>query len=173
MSTSAPIIEGMREVKSHAQALSGQLALPPQADRKKHAFKWVKEGLQVEGAQQNQIIKGDRIVEVDGWVCWKTPQGQLCKRVLESGRYVLMCRPRALQDAVNALCGNVSRERIVKEHSGTERDDPQGKDAPSSGMLPTAVLDRLDPNPTEAEKLKLHFNQIKPATASGSGKKSK
>jgi hypothetical protein len=165
-----PIVEGMREVKQHAQAMSGQLALPQTADKKKYAFKWAKEGLEVEGAQQPQTIRGDKIVQVDGWVVWKD-KGQMCRRVLGSGRYVLLCRPRGLQDAVNAQCGNVSRERIIKEHSGTQRAAPEGEATPGSGMLPSGVLEKLDPTPQDAEKLRLHFNQIKPATGTGSKSK--
>lgn len=165
---SAVLIEGMRETTSHAKALGGKLALPAWANRIKYAFKWAKEGLDVEAARQPQQITGSKY-EVDGWEICKNA-GQMCRRVLQDGRYILLCRPRGLQDAVNAECGNVSRSRILQEHSGKSRALPANEESPSSGMIPDEVLERLDPTPGEAEKLKLPFNQIKPASSSGTTK---
>lgn len=159
------LIEGMREVKDYAKANGGQLVLPPQFDRRKYAAKWAKEGLEAESAQQEQPI-GNRIL-VSGWTIWKVA-GQVCRRVLGSGRFLLMCRPRLLQDAVNAECGNLSRERIIGEHKGANRDTPEGESLPT-GMLTSAQLNALEPNPEAAQELKMPFNKI-PAAPSASTK---
>lgn len=162
------LIEGMREVKDFAKANGGQLSLPKQFDRTKFAAKWAKEGLEAESQQQEQPV-GNKIM-VSGWAVWKHA-GKLCRRILGSGRYILMCRPRLLQNAVNAVCGNLSRERIIGEHKGTQRDG-ENESLPANGMLTLEQLNRLEPNPAEAQELKLPFNLI-PAAPSARNKNKK
>lgn len=163
------LIEGMREVKDYAKANGGLLTLPQQFDRKKFAAKWCKEGLEAESQQQEQPI-GNKLL-VMGWAIWKSA-GQVCRRILGNGRYILMCRPRFLQDAVNAECGNLSRERIIGEHKGANRDTPEGESLPT-GMLTTAQLNALEPNPEAAQELKLPFNKIPAAPAAKSKTKTR
>lgn len=167
-----PIMEGLSRTREAARQIKGQLQPPPQFDAKKLAGKWVKSGPAVQQAKQSQFLEGG--YKVAGWEVWKH-KGKPVKRALSNGVYVLMFRPRKLQEAVAAINGNASRAKIIRQHKGETlhpHDAKEGIDAPpDSGMLLPPVLDLLEnpaalsrrqvPVSAEDEQL-LKFNQIKP-----------
>lgn len=171
MTATIPLIDGIRDNTEHAKANSGQLQLPPTFDKKKYAAKWVEEGVHVEQATQPQILTPSRVA--DGWQVWKHA-GKTCRRALGKARYVLMFRPKALQVAINAIFGNLSREKIVQEHSGQTRQKPEDENFSDAGMLSSAILDKIENPNGQVESLALQFNQIQPLSeASAARAKSK
>lgn len=99
----------------------GPLNLPVSFDRKKYAAKWVKEGPAVSAAAEREWIPGTDIT-ADGWQVWRDgdtiADGKPCKVPLQSGVHVLLCRSRVVQDGVNAVCGNIGKERLKQERAG-------------------------------------------------------
>lgn len=103
--------------------LGGPLALPQGFDTKAHAAGWFKEGPSAEAATQRQFLTGTQRVTADGYVVWKDSpgdptKGKPYKVTLQSGVYVLMYRPRDIQNAVNAIFGNVGKEMLAQERRG-------------------------------------------------------
>lgn len=122
---------------------AGYFNLPPEFDQKKFVSQWSKKGSEVEQAQQVQPIMGTNY-GADGWTVWKYPQGheqagRLKEVVLKSGTYVLMFRPRPLQEAVNAICGNVSKRHLLSEQRG---ETLAGKPIPDPGILTDEQIKR-------------------------------
>lgn len=115
----------------------GPLNLPSTFDRNRFAAKWVKEGQQVAAASVRESIPGTKIT-ADGWTVWKDEDDKPCKVPLQNGNYVLLFRDKAVQDGVNAICGNVGKQRMLAEHRGE-----------TTGGLPTN-----DPGLLSDEKLK-------------------
>lgn len=113
----------------------GPLNLPASFDRKAYAAKWVKEGPAVAAAAEREYIIGTQYT-ADGWLVWrdgKTPaDGKPHTVHLQSGRHVLLFRDRTVQDAVNAICGNVGKARLSQERSGQTIG---GQEPSDSGML--------------------------------------
>lgn len=109
----------------------GPLNLPPDFDRKKYAAKWVKEGPAVAAAAERQWIPGTQAT-ADGWEVWRNAENKPHKVALQVGTHVLLCRPRAVQDAVNAICGNVGKSRLSQERKG---ETVAGKPPEDPGML--------------------------------------
>lgn len=95
----------------------GPLNLPPSFNRKKHAAKWVKEGPAVRAAAEREYLHGTNLT-ADGWEVWKDEEGKPHKVALQSGTHVLLCRSREVQDGVNAICGNVGKQRLSQERTG-------------------------------------------------------
>lgn len=96
----------------------GPLTLPDEFDETKFAAKWVKKGPAVQSAAVREHIPGTRIT-ADGWLVWKANAGGKPHTVmLNSGEHILLCRPREIQTAVNAICGNVGKERMMDERIG-------------------------------------------------------
>lgn len=109
------------EFLSREQAItdSGLFNLPPTFDTKRWAAQWTEER-SVEAMKMRQPILGAG-ASADGWEVWKPEgaKGQPIKVTSVNGRtYVLMCRPRHVQDQVNALYGNLSKKFINKEIKG-------------------------------------------------------
>ena len=113
--------------------------LPAEFDRKKLAAKWVKAGNAVQAATQREHLIGTRLT-ADGWEVWKAgPKGMPHKAATTKEEFVLMCRPRTIQDAVNAIYGNVGKERMMAEKAGeTSGGVPMG----DSGMLNESILSK-------------------------------
>lgn len=109
------------EIISAPQAAMGEtpgpLNLPPEFSRKKYAAKWVKEGPSVAAAAEREWIPGTKAT-ADGWEVWRNSDKKPHKVALVSGNYVLLCRARVVQDAVNAICGNVGKSRLAQERKG-------------------------------------------------------
>lgn len=108
--------------QGHPSELGGPLALPAGFDTTRFAAKWVKEGNAVAAAQEREFLLGTKNLTADGWQPWhdgdSPSRGKLYKVALQSGTYVLMYRDRGVQDDVNAIYGNVGKERQIAEQSG-------------------------------------------------------
>lgn len=160
-----PQIEGLTRTVEAAKINKGHLTPPPEFDSKKYAGKWVKHaGGNIEKAQQETILDAGALgrYTVAGWQIFRH-KGQVTKRSLSDGQYILMFRPRELQSAVAAICGNISKARIIKEHSG---ETIQGEQRLDQGMLDPMRLQMLEPNPNEPD-LAFQFNKIKPLNEAG------
>jgi hypothetical protein len=101
---------------------AGIFQLPKEFDTTKYAAQWTKQGSEVDAAQSPQPILGTNYGSV-GWKVWQYPsehklKGQLAKVPVKNGTYVLMFRPRSVQDSVNAIYGNVSKQHLIREQSG-------------------------------------------------------
>lgn len=96
---------------------AGQFNLPPEFDRKKYASQWKKMGPEVEQARERQPILGAHLT-ADGWEIFKDKNGAPVKRTISKGEHILMFRPREVQDAVNAIYGNIGKERMVATKRG-------------------------------------------------------
>ncbi len=95
---------------------AGIFNLPPSLDTKKFAVQWKLKGLEVDKAMQRQSLLGTRL-SADGWEVYKV-EGKPVMRAATKGEYVLMFRPREVQDAVNAVYGNVGLERMTDHLRG-------------------------------------------------------
>jgi len=125
---------------------AGLFNLPPGFDTKRWAVEWVEEG-QVAFKQQRQTIPGANM-SADGWSVYKGSEtedkksGKQITVVNGAGKkFVLMVRPRQLQDDVNALCGNISKGFIRRETKGETVAGAQTQDP---GMLPAPRLAAVD-----------------------------
>lgn len=101
---------------------AGYFNLPPSFDQKKYVAHWERKGAAVDQRKQVQPILGTNYGS-DGWEVWKYPAGhELAGRpaevALKSGAYILMFRPRSVQESVNAICGNVSKRHLMREARG-------------------------------------------------------
>lgn len=98
---------------------AGLFSLPPGFDTKRFAAKWVKSGNAVKAAQEREHILGTRMT-ADGWGIWKSDgaAGKPYSVNAASGEYILLCRPREIQEATNAIYGNVGKERMLQEKRG-------------------------------------------------------
>lgn len=96
----------------------GPLNLPPSFDRKKFAAKWVLQGPAVDAAAEREWIPGTKVT-ADGWQVWRDPSTKKPFLVaLQKGKHVLLCRPKKVQEAVNAICGNLGKSRLQAERKG-------------------------------------------------------
>lgn len=100
---------------SHSAA--GPMNLPPSFDKEKFAAKWVKEGPDVQAAAEREWILGTNLT-ADGWEVWKDAQGRPHKVALRSGTYIVLHRSAVVQKDVNAIYGNIGKERLMQEKSG-------------------------------------------------------
>jgi hypothetical protein len=136
-------------------SLRGHLQVPASFDRKKYVAKWVKDGAAVNQAKQPEIISHVR-KQAAGWETFMVTvddEGKPCKpapctRILADGKYVLMCRPRELQSAVNKLYGKISTDRTNLEASG-ETVSPLVE---NSGLLSDKQLVSLGAAPRNQEQ---------------------
>lgn len=124
---------------------AGIFNLPPGFDTKKWAVEWVEES-QVVFKQQRQPIIGTG-KSADGWTIYHppVPEGETAPKRRDaikvvngkSKTFVLMVRPKLIQDQVNALYGNLSKSRISREIKG---ETVAGQAIEDSGMLPEQRL---------------------------------
>jgi len=121
---------------------AGQFTLPSNFDATRFAAKWVKVGNAVAAAQQREHLVGTRLT-ADGWTVWKDgdspTSGKPHKVHVASGEHVLLFRPRPIQEAVNAIYGNVGKERMLSEKKG---ETTGGVPINDPGMLSEATLNR-------------------------------
>ena len=111
------MIEGLTQVTGPSKVNRGHLQLPDDFDETKFVGFWAKRGSIANKAKQDEILGGSG-VKAQGWNVWKSARGQLCQRTLSSGVYVLMFRPKSLQQAVQKIYGNESRRRMLQEAMG-------------------------------------------------------
>lgn len=118
----------------------GPLNLPVSFDRKKWAAKWVKEGPAVAAAAEREWIPSTQMT-ADGWEVWRDSSTNKPHKVaLQSGVHVLLHRPRDVQDAVNAICGNIGKERLSSERKG---ETVAGAAPTDPGMLGDDTLNKV------------------------------
>lgn len=138
-------IEILSVPRNQSQITSaGPLTLPVGFDSKLHAAKWVKTGPLVAAAQEREHLVGTNNVTADGWQVWKDGKnavdGKPYKVALQSGEHTLLFRPREIQDAVNAIYGNIGKERMQQERRGETTGGIPTSDA---GMLSDDRLSRV------------------------------
>jgi hypothetical protein len=161
-------VAGIRDLEVHANVNRGQLALPADFDTKKYVGRWAKKGVGTERSRNPQSLGNGQ--QADGWQVYKGRRNEICQKTLSDGVYVLMFRPKALQRAVNAILGNVSKARITKEHDG---ETIEGESTVPFGMLPESSLKKMFPQESP-EALPMQFNRIdEPDTASAAKATSK
>ncbi len=118
-------LEGITDVVNAGSNVdAGQFNLPTEFDVAQYASRWVKKGNAVEQARQPEPLMGTN-KQAAGWELWKYPKtnkekkaGLNCEANLKSGTYMLMFRKRSIQDNVNAIYGNVSKELLMREQRG-------------------------------------------------------
>lgn len=96
---------------------AGIFSLPTEFDREKHAAQWSKVGADANKAIERQHLIGTKLT-ADGWSIYKDQEKKVVKRQAANGEYVLMFRPKEIQNAVNAIYGNVGLERMAQEKVG-------------------------------------------------------
>jgi len=145
-----------------ARVSRGLLELPKEFDKGRFAAKWCKVGADSEKAKQRQLVDAEIGAQIDGWSVWKHPRtNQPHKVALAAGLHVLMFRPKALQQVYNALTGNASRKRLIKEQTG----ETVSGQAPQHGMLTEEVLRQMPGLSAETPKQQLPtLNQITSVT---------
>lgn len=133
---------------SAAIEMPGPLQLPPEFDRQKYASKWVKVGPAVAAAAEREWIPGTTAT-ADGWEVWRNPKTKKPHKVaLQSGTHVLLCRDASVQKAVNAICGNVGKERLLQERAG---ETIAGVEPTDPGMLSDHQLQKVFGREEEAD----------------------
>lgn len=121
----------------------GPLQLPEWFDVDKYAAKWVKVGPAVAAAAEREWIPGTQAT-ADGWIVARHPKEKTpCKVSLQSGIHVLLCRPIAVQRAVNAICGNVGKQRMLQERAGETLGALGGEVTEDPGMLSDERLSKV------------------------------
>lgn len=122
---------------------AGQFTLPVNFDQSEHAAKWVKKGNAVNAAAEREYIVGTRMT-ADGWAIWKdgatATTGKPHTVHVASGEYILLFRPKSIQNAVNAIYGNVGKERMMSEKKGEQM---AGAAVNDPGMLGEDKLARV------------------------------
>lgn len=134
----------------------GPLNLPAGFDRKKWAAKWVKQGPSVEAAAEREWIPGTKVT-ADGWQVWRDSQKKPHVVALQSGKHVLLCRPKVVQEAVNAICGNLGKSRLQAERKGETIMGAAPKDA---GMLSDDRITKATGQREELEEGDIQMNPV-------------
>lgn len=150
------MIEGLSAIEGpHQQVdqISGPLVLPSYFDTKKYIAKWVKDGPMVEKAKEPTRHYSAGVI-ADGWQVFIGPEKKPVKRALGSGAYVLMFRPRKLQETINKIHANESRSRMHSElnHNSVTLEQSSG------GMISEEALKAAKQyeNDGESPNLPLH-----------------
>lgn len=153
------MIEGLTSLSSAESSrplVGSRFSLPPSFDTRKFASKWVADGPAVEEAKQDQIIASANVKAV-GWAVFqgvnleaakgddaesakKAPKLAPVTRVVGAKRFVLMFRPIALQQAINRLYANESRDRLNGELLG---DTAQVNETGDPGILTNHDLQKM------------------------------
>lgn len=128
----------------HQTADAGIFNLPPEFDTTQFASEWVEKG-QVNFKQQRQVLAGTKYT-ADGWSVWKKESKDRPTVVTGSNskEYVLMCRPTVIQKQVNAIFGNVSKQKINQEIQGAVTARSEGA-ANDPGIIPEERLKTILP----------------------------
>lgn len=118
-----------------ATADAGMFNLPSAFDPKRHAAEWVEEG-QVNFKQQRQVLPQTNKT-ADGWDIWRKDPTDEPTAVYGSGKrkFILMCRSRAIQDEVNAIFGNVTKNLLNQTVAGQLVPTQEGLSGQAPGIL--------------------------------------
>jgi hypothetical protein len=152
------MIEGLTAIdfgQTNARMAGSKFALPATFDSVKYASKWAEEGPEVEEARQEQVISSAGM-KAQGWEVFRTIDLEATKKLGEKGDkapvlvpvkrvvgkkvFILMFRPKALQQAVNKLYANESRERLNREIVG---ESATVNEAGDPGILTNQDLKRV------------------------------
>jgi hypothetical protein len=167
-------VSGFREIVGprNQNRVRGRLSMPLDADTRLYSFKWVKMGIDVSRAMQVEQVIGTNY-EVDGWQRWKSKTGKPHSRTLKDGTFLLMFRPRALQENLQRTYGNISRQRTINEALGHT---VAGEAATDKGMLVDTILNTVERNTGEETNdqlvtgLRLNpLHSVETSTTSGRG----
>lgn len=111
---------------------AGIFNLPPDFPADKLASEWVAEE-RVRFKEQRQTLVGTGF-SADGWTIYRADPKDKPTVVVngQNKKFVLMVRGRGLQNEVNALYGNVSKQRINREVTG---ETVGGKSLQDTGIL--------------------------------------
>lgn len=159
------MISGLHEfTKPEGFVEKGSLTLPSDFDSRKFVGKWVeKTEASINRARQFQRLPSEG-VKADGWEVWKDNAKKPCLRPMGNKQYVLMFRSKPLQVAINKLCGNASRRRMMQEAEGEVIHGEDGTPINDTGMLTRKRLERIQGlNAERAEtpfEKPLHFNDV-------------
>lgn len=126
-------IEMLKGPQQSADA--GIFNLPPSFDTKQWAAEWV-ESSQVAMKEQRQVLQQVGAT-ADGWTIWRNEANSEPTVVSGSGnkKFFLMCRPRAIQDEVNALYGDVTKKLLNKTVQGQLIGTEAGVTSQEQGMV--------------------------------------
>lgn len=167
------MVEGIHTIEETAIANRSALLKPSEFDTKKYAAKWAIAGASADAARlPHRILPG---YLVDGWQVWKYPEGhdeagKPCTRPLGGKQAILLFRPANLQRAVNAIYGNLSKERTIAEQQGKT---VEGKQVPT-GILPGTHFAGKDPaGDEEAKPIGFSFNRIPALPSANAGARGK
>ncbi len=135
---------------------AGIFNLPPNFPVRELASEWVEES-QIPFKQQRQNLIGTGY-SADGWTVWKAdPKDKRTQVTTGKAKvFVLMVRPRSLQNEINALYGNVSKQRINREVKGETVAGTQQSD---SGILTEQAL-RANQVGGHSDETSLNLNPI-------------
>lgn len=123
---------------------AGMFNLPPEFDQKQFVAEWCEEGM-VEMKKQRQVLPQTQYT-ADGWQVWMKEGSKKLTIVHASGnkKFVLMFRPRKIQEQVNAILGNVSKNLLKREIAGetltTVKPDGSVAHVQDPGMLTEQML---------------------------------
>lgn len=126
---------------------AGMFSLPPAFDTKRYAAEWVESGSVAMKQQRQTILQAG--LTADGWEVWKENPNSEPTVVNLSGnkKFVLMCRPKEIQNKVNAIYGNVSKSILAREIKGetVTVPTPQGSVdvGQDPGILPEEKLKKV------------------------------
>lgn len=116
------------------QSNVGRFNLPLSFETKRYAAQWcLKES--IESFTTRQPVLGTRY-DSDPWQVWKIG-GKMHSVVSEKKTYILLFRPKKVQDAVNVLYGNHGKALARNELEGRT---VAGQEMQDPGMLPEEVL---------------------------------
>lgn len=141
-----------------AQDGAGPLPLPDTFDREKFAAKWVKQGQAVEVAKEREWIVGTQLT-ADGWEVWKDEDDKPCIRQLASGPHILLCRLASVQKDVNAIYGNVGKERL-KMNRNRQQETTGGIPVNDPGLLDDNQLSKVDGPSNQDEEGDVKMNPV-------------
>lgn len=101
---------------------AGIFTLPTEFNSKDYAAQWAPKGNGVDAMKAPQPIIGTNYGAC-GWSVWQYPKehrlgNRPAEVVTKSGPYILMFRPKSVQDDVNAIYGNLSKTHLIREQSG-------------------------------------------------------
>lgn len=126
--------------------LGGKFALPAEFDSTNLASSLVLEGNEVLAMQVDQPVVGTPYTS-EGWTVWNYPEGHpqagqphKVTGVKAGENYVLLCRPKEVQEQVNQAYGELSIKQMTAEVKGETLSVPEAGQDP--GMLTEERLSR-------------------------------
>lgn len=134
--------------------LGGQFRLPAEFNSKQFASQFSEKGSSVAAAKQRQTLAGTD-VSADGWSVWTFPEGHECagqpyEVATHKHTFILLYRDMKVQEAVNFVYGEASRDRMLAEVHG---ETVAGNSPDDPGVLTEEVLNRVPHLRREREEI--------------------